>query len=122
MKCSRCNVEINNREPFTTGYGIDKDNNKFCYSCCAEFDKEQMEKHDKIILYLAGAPYGSEVTNWPGSLRFKVDGSSHGKHNLAETQTHVWFKDHLDRTWWGRQYGDFSDLCYCKLLKQREVK
>ena len=39
-----------------------------CYACSAECDKYRMNRGETVTLYLSNG----EVTNWPGSLRFKA--------------------------------------------------
>jgi len=41
---------------------------RICYACCAECDKYRMNRGETLTLYLSNG----EVTNWPGSLRFKA--------------------------------------------------
>jgi len=96
-----------------TGYGTDKNGNKICYACIADIDKKDMTESERQVLYYDGM----NITNWPGSLKIRVLSKRKGKHNFAETRTDVWFafNGHL---WHGTQYGNLSQLCYCKQLKQ----
>jgi hypothetical protein len=48
-----------------TGYVVAHGHTR-CYACCAEADRAEMLKRSATVLYIVG----SEVTNWPGSLRF----------------------------------------------------
>lgn len=120
--CTVCNVEKPaNTDGITTGYGINRDGSKVCYECCAEIDKAEMVKHGTIVLYLTYdekmVQYGDgKVSNWPASLEFKARVKK-GKHNMAGNRYDVWFRDHTNRLWHGVQYGDNSQLCYCKRLK-----
>jgi hypothetical protein len=117
MKCHRCKNEIQETDSsITTGYGNDKDGNPICYPCWGEIDKEWMVKHGKITLYLTRGNNEDVVCNWPGSLMFLVKRLRTGRHNIAGTQTHVWFTGPEGKTWWGRQYGRWSELCHCKRL------
>lgn len=70
-----------------------------------------MRQDGRVVLYL----HGGEVANWPGSLRFPCL-ASEGCHNIAGTQTvaYFWFEG---EPWIGRQYGRYSELCYCRRLK-----
>jgi len=70
----------------------------------------------KAVLYLVND--NTEVTNWPGGLRFKVDRLSVGKHNKARVQRTAYFKAADGKRWIGRQYGNNSELIYCRRLKE----
>ena len=98
------------------GYGRTLDGKAHCYSCIAIFDQESMDNdgHSKRLpLYLSG----NEVTNWPGSLRFRVVEQSSGRHNIAGTREDVWFHDRHGHTWHGVQYGQWTQIVHCKRLK-----
>jgi len=117
--CFTCGKTITNDRPHITGYGIDKDNNKICYTCCANDDRQQMRDTGKITLYLTGTPsQGFKLTNWPGSFEIRPTSYHLGRHNIARTRTDVWFV--FDGYWWhGVQYGEFTQLCHCKKTKQQ---
>lgn len=112
-----------------TGYGQDADGKRYCYACCATRDREQMVRDGKATLYLSrdetgpavgnmGPRYSYKVTNWPGSLVFKVGGAiRHGKHNIARTRSDVWFTGPDGKEWHGVQYGDNTQLCHCRRIK-----
>lgn len=87
---------------------------KYCYECCAELDREFMLKNSKITLYLTE----KYVTNWPGTLKFEISTVKDGFHNIARTRTDVWFIGPDNHVWWGVNYGDFSQILYCKRTKQ----
>jgi len=123
----------------TTGYGIDEDGNRFCFRCCGVQDRESMVETGRAVLYLAkrnlsdgelahglmfsvgpglGRRIGThEVTNWPGSLRFRTWGPTKGSHNIAGSRYDVWFIGPDAEAWWGVQYGDWTQICHCKRLK-----
>ena len=134
--CAGCNQEI---EPpmqgdITTGYGIDRDGNKYCYACCAAQDRQYMIDNGRITLYLSKEtnpnytglgtmdsryPDLYYVTNWPNSLSFPVRGYPHkGKHNIARNRYDVWFVGPDKHIWHGVRYGDMTDICHCKRTKQ----
>ena len=115
----------------TTGYGRNSDNELYCFRCCGESDREYMENHNRVTLYLTTLPgtirrYGSgltefkqfEVGNWPGTMLFRTFDHSHGRHNIAGSRVDVWFLDHTGRRWWGVQYGELTQLCHCRKLKE----
>jgi len=115
--CDKCGVRHAYRG-WVTGYGTNSAGEKICYECCREFDKEWMSENDKITLYLTQATTGRwRVTNWPGTLRFRVDETRKGKHNITGTRYDVWFTDREGNRWWGVSYGENSQLCHCRKLK-----
>lgn len=58
----------------STGYGTDpKDGRTYCYVCCADRERARMVKDGTAILYFNRD--GSEVTDWPGKLRFRAYGA-----------------------------------------------
>lgn len=121
MICDKCGEEIIKKKGgISTGYGIDKKGNKSCYACCGESDRQWMMDKGKIVLYLVRNEVTKdyEITNWPDSLVFKVWSMKEGRHNWADTRCDVWFK-FKGFFWHGTQYGNSSQLCYCKKTKER---
>lgn len=116
MKCSKCENNIVEHSSCGTGYGIDKDNNKVCYVCCAEQDKEHMRTTGHIVLYLVKEERRLAVTNWPDSLSFVVSYYKTGRHNIAGVRYDVWFMFE-GQQWHGVQYGDNTELCHCRRNK-----
>jgi len=91
--CHVCKQEKTNISEFTTGYGIDKDNNKVCFECCGKQDEAElraMKPGDKTILYWNESD--SELTNWPGTLRIKAYHFTNSLHNFGGWKTHIWFR------------------------------
>lgn len=116
--CSVCKKDIVHEDEVTTGYGLDSNDNKVCFSCCAKQDYEYMLDHDKIVLCLVTDKNNKlEVINWPGTLRFPVVSSRKGKHNIARTQTTVYFRGPNGMNWIGRQYGENTQICHCRRIK-----
>lgn len=67
-----------------TGYATGTHNQTICYDCCAEQDRKYMCEYGRITLYLTHPNSGgAEVTNWPGTLRFKTGPVVTGRHNIA---------------------------------------
>ncbi len=120
--CDRCKKECK-PDDCSPGYGtvvlqpVSADKH-FCYQCCADLDKEQMEKTGKIVLYLHTSAKVNYVNNWPGTLTFTCKVKK-GKHNIAGVQYHVYFEDHLGYHWHGVQYGENTMLCHCQRLKRK---
>ena len=93
--CYQCKKEIINTSDFSTGYGIDKDNNKICYSCCGENDKKQLEETGKLFGYFTinkGNCYGT-FSNWPGSFKKESCYFRQSYHNICgkNGRTDFWF-------------------------------
>ena len=107
----------------TTGYGIDKNGKKHCYTCCGERDKADMRSSGKATLYLSSKPHPQFdwqkryfVSNWPGSLLIEVGFVKKGRHNIAGTRCDVWFTFE-GAEWHGVQYGENTQICHCKRVK-----
>ena len=107
-----CGHEESEHSEVTSGYGISQDGKKYCYACCAEIDKETMRKHGRITLYLTE----KGITNWPASLVLPVHYKKEGRHNIAGKRFDVWFTFE-DRQWHGVTYGDNTQLCHCRVVK-----
>lgn len=95
-----------------TGYGETAGGDRVCYSCCGERGKKDMIKTGRWIGYLSGW----ELTNWPGSLRFKVMSMSKGRHNIGRQRVDVWFTGPDGDRWWGVNIGD-SQITHCRRVK-----
>ncbi len=119
LECSQCGNVIAPKPDVAIGYAIRNAGNLVCYDCCAREAEEFMQKHGQIALYLV-LTHGAkrEVMNWPGSLRFPVRHYKEGKHNMARIRRDVWF-DFKGYQWHGVQYGEFSELCYCRKTKRK---
>lgn len=116
--CYRCKKEIIHKDIFTTGYGLDNNDNKHCYLCCGELDKESMRKNGQIILYLSQSKGTWKVSNWPSSLKFKPIGLKTGRHNWGLTRYDFWFV--FEGFYWhGYRIGDNTEICHCKKTKEK---
>ena len=121
--CSCCNNEIPpSKYQFTTGYGIDREGNKVCYTCCGDNDRKRMVEDGAITLYLTNREKDGvkrpRVVNWPGSLEFNVYLHKEGRHNIAGKRRDVWFRGPDNHVWHGVQYGDMTEICHCKRTKE----
>lgn len=101
------------------GYGTDKDGHTFCYTCCADNDRAQMDTNGRATLHLVKRDHMYTVTNWPGSLEYRVIDYRTSWHNMAgkDGRTDVWFYDHAHKLWHGYQIGHFTQICHCKRIK-----
>jgi hypothetical protein len=118
--CSDCKRKITHTTPHSygaVGYGVFKDGRKVCYDCCAIRDKAEMVKTGKAVLYLAKGDGWYKVTNWPGTMAYRVFRYSRGKHNIAGTRIDVWFTGPDGECWWGVVYGRNTMLCHCRRVK-----
>lgn len=113
--CSFCKKEVI-PEKFTTGYAIDNNGNKICFDCCGTENSRHMKYGSGIILYLVEKSGRYFVENWPGTLKIPVDHLKQGEHNIASIRNDVWFR-YAGKHWHGIQYGETSQLCYCKVVK-----
>ena len=116
--CDRCKQNKTYTSSFTTGYGIDGDGNKVCYQCCADEDRQWMIDRGQISLYLTfkdGIP--TKISNWPGSLTFKVGTWKKGRHNWGIPRYDVWFRGPDNKCWWGKFIGYNHEIVHCKRTK-----
>jgi hypothetical protein len=130
--CARCHKPIVLRPgSYGTGYG-DHHGRPICYDCCGAVDAASMMESGRIMLYLTTDPKRSavglvsswrqwEVTNWPGTLRFRVRAASLGRHNLARTRIDVWFTGPDGRIWHGVSIGDHTQVCHCRRTARRRL-
>ena len=115
-----CGHEPSPHEDFTTGYGIDKDDKKHCWACCAARECAAMIETGKAMLYLTmdkGRKW--HVTDWPGHLVFKVSSYRKGRHNIASTRIDVWFRGPDGHTWHGVQYGENTEIVHCRRTREK---
>jgi len=123
--CDYCGLNKPTKQSGGTGYATTDQDHLHCFACCGESDREHMETHDRMTLYLVDGQPGVHptynqyrVTNWPGTLSFQVYPVRHGRHNIAGSRIDVWFVDHTGRRWWGVQYGEWTQICHCRKLKE----
>ena len=135
MEVLDCGHEASPHGEHTTGYGIDRNEKKHCYACCAENDRKEMIETGRATLYLTGGigvykdkfgankrevsaeKYPGKITNWPGSLEFPLFHIALGRHNIARYRYDVWFTGPDGKQWHGVTYGDNTQLCHCKRVK-----
>lgn len=120
-KCARCGKAFV-AEGIGAGYGITGDGERLCYECCGIEERRLMAEHGRTALYLVGEAGSREVVDWPGTLRFKVNGISKGRHNIAGTRYDVWFTGPATdgsntARWYGVQYGEMTQIVHCRRLK-----
>ena len=114
--CDLCQKEIVS-EKYSPGYGTNEQGQKVCYTCCGVQDEQYMYDHNKVMLYLVQNTDESwQVTNWPGTLRIDVQLPRKGHHNIAGTRYDVWFT-FAGKHWHGVQYGEWTQICHCKVIK-----
>ena len=121
--CADCGEEKTHVNPHGcggVGYAIVREDGiekKVCYDCCGKRDRIEMEDKGRIVLYLSKNQDGWFVSNWPGTLKFRVEECSSGNHNIAGTRDDVWFTGPNGRRWWGVCYGSNTQICRCRRLK-----
>lgn len=111
-----------------TGYAVvdGDEENKICYACCGKRDAKEMKETGAMVLYLTTKEgKGLVVSNWPGTLEFRVIGVRNGKHFVPNsgftTRQDVWFIGPDGKEWHGVQRGEWNDLCRCHRLKRQGV-
>lgn len=131
------------RTPDARIFGTYADGRKDCEMCIAEHDRKQMVETGRAVLYLSfprnprigrgmsrqaqlglgylDHNYGEvTVSNWPGSLKFKLyPRVKVGQHNMAGRRYDVWFPGPDGFVWHGTQFGDMTQICHCKRTKER---
>jgi len=117
--CSVCKVEHIHNQKFTAGYARNDKGEKVCYTCCGIIDKEYMEKHGRIDLYLTQTDGKYFVSNWPGTFKIPVIGLRKGCHNIAGSRYDFQFKDHKGKLWYGVNYGENSEIARCRRYKNQ---
>lgn len=119
--CHRCG-KVYPVLPIAPGYGKDDQDNKICYACCGEIDKDNMKAWESYTLYLTseledGGKKKWYASNWPGTLRLPIHHEPvRGRHNWCGVRYDVWFKCN-DEEWHGTQFGDNTQILHCKKLK-----
>lgn len=110
----------------STGYGTDDKGRRSCYACCADQDRAYMIEHGRITLYLVRTAREnlhsvSEVTNWPGSLRFlcfpALNVSKRGG-GFGSQRTDAWFRGPDGFVWHAVNRGD-NQIARCKRTKEK---
>jgi hypothetical protein len=116
--CCDCSQEFPVSHNGGTGYAREPDTWRFvCYGCCGKRDRAAMIERGKATLYLTIRNAANEVTNWPGTLRFRTGAPHVSRHNIAGKRYDVWFTGPDGKTWHGVQYGDNTQICHCRRTK-----
>jgi len=105
------------------GYATNSAGERVCYACCAVADEKQMQEDGKITLYLESSPTreANTVTNWPGSLKFRVVFWKKSKHAFGHNMIIAYFKDSNGAWWSAKNIGD-TQIAHCRRLAQSTVK
>lgn len=121
-KCSDCGAVCVN-SGIGTGYAtVGIGGPVVCYECCGKRDRASMiaDGHSKRLpLYLTGENHNMEVTNWPGTLRFRVMGYTVSRNNWGHRITRIWFNGPDGHVWYGFQVGDGNTVAHCKRTRER---
>ena len=131
--CKTCGKEfpcVDPASPHAGNYGVDKENNKHCPACCAEWEKADLLENRKGMLYLTYDnedrnyqtsgfiyPKNGKLTNWHGLLSIPIRAIKIGKHNIAGRRFDVWFT-WQGKEWHGVQYGDYTQICHIRQVKK----
>jgi len=124
-KCADCGKRLP-KPPHTgpTGYAVVTATGKhICYACGAKRSMIELRAsgHSKILPLCLTISHEVpiEVSNWPGTLRFKVLEFHRGRHNIAGTRIDVRFNGPDGHRWHGVQYGEWTQIVHCRRLKIR---
>jgi len=100
-----CGHPVSEHSPITTGYGVDKDGNKFCYACCFKEDLKSMRRLGRCMAYLSED--GKKITTWPGEIiSDKVLILSKGRDSFGGERTYIRFMfDNQVWSGWGMGHG-----------------
>lgn len=138
FRCAMCERVIapDPGKPHLTGYG-EHDGDKICYPCCAVMDRNEMDDMVRNVdagrrersfgLYLVGPREqgwtGLRVTNWPGTLEYRVRSTRRSEiwGACRAERVDFWFTDHAGREWHGVVRGDM-DLARCLPLKRKAAR
>lgn len=124
--CCECHKTLDTQTSGGTGYAIrngdlsiPEELRRVCYECCAEDDRAWMRKHGATVLYLSKDTFGWKLTNWPGTLLFKVRGVSvkpySGGFGCQRTDAWFIFEGYV---WHAINRGDMQ-IARCKRTKER---
>lgn len=115
--CHVCKQEKTNTSEFTTGYGVDKDDNKVCFECCGKQDESQlraMKPGDKTVLYWTEKE--RKLSNWPGTLNIKANYFTKSWHNFGGWKTHIWF-NFEGNNFYAYSIGDRTQIAHVRRVK-----
>jgi len=121
-KCNQCK-EIIKTPKYTcgTGYGKNEKGKKICYKCIGENESNDLANAkigDKFTFYLTQNDDGTNtIMNWPGSLSININYVRQGRHNIAGVRYDCWFT-YRGNHFWGVCYGDFTEICHVKRIKE----
>ena len=87
----------------------------YCLACSSIVENQANAASDRITLYY-GYGRADVVTNWTGDIRFRVERTKTGNHNMTGRRADVWFTAYGSR-WHGVQYGSDTELLHCTRLK-----
>jgi hypothetical protein len=118
--CEKCKTVITVNHNSPAGYGVDNTGKKFCYQCCADLDRSELESNDKWTGYLSKEASGWYVTNWTGLLKMKAITWT-GRHNIARKVTFFRFVAPDGSIWTGRQMGEYNQIAHCKRTKLASI-
>jgi hypothetical protein len=114
--CSHCS-DVCFGNGLHVGYATDRQNNVFCFRCCATQDVDQMLRTGAIVLYLDN----KGISNWSGALRFPLYGSySRSKRGggFGSQRTDAWFVGPDGYIWHAINRGDMQ-LARCRRTRDK---
>jgi hypothetical protein len=105
---------------------------EICWECAAMIDLGHLirDGHSKSLPFYLTLKDTFETTNtfqswhvsnWPGTLSYRVFSMRKGKHNIGRTRVDVWFVGPDKYVWHGVNIGD-TQVCHCKRTSERWTK
>jgi hypothetical protein len=70
----------------------------------------------RATMYLVKEGDNWYVTNWIGNIRYLASVKK-GRHNIARTRYDAWFHGPMNTIWHGVQYGENTQVIWCKEIK-----
>ena len=121
--CDTCKQTKLHKDYYTTGYGTYTDGTKSCFACCAVLDRTAMWKDGNskgLPLYLTLKDGIGTVSNWPGTLTYRIYGKTTVDRGRFGQKT-IYFRFHGPDgyAWTGFQAGRWTQIAHCKRTKEQ---
>lgn len=119
--CSNCKQQKTHESDFSTGYATNSKDEKICFECCGELDKQALIEDGKLTGYFVKKDDGKYYfSNWPGTFLIPVYYSRSSWHNFAgkNGRTDFWCT-FQGKKYHGVQIGHNSQIARLKALKKQ---
>lgn len=120
IKCVECG-KVCKPQGIGTGYAVDKDENHYCYTCCAKQEEQTLRElpvGEKTYLYLTEDKpnYRWKLQNWTGLISIPIYSVKRGRHNFAGIRYDFWF-EYYNHEYHGVRYGDNTEVATVTRIK-----